>query len=218
MMDCDLQDRPEDIPALFSKALEGYDVVFARKTKSKESTVTRFLSKSFYKFYGYITNTDCDSNIRRRQVIESYCKMREHSRAYRMFIQWLGFKQTFVEVDCDERYSGESSYNFKRKLKMSMQVITSQSNKPLFIVAKIGLLMSFLAGLFVLYLVIRRVIDPNIEVGWTSIVASIYFVGGLLLCAIGVVGIYIGNIFEEVKQRPLYIVRETINFEKEKIE
>lgn len=216
VMDCDLQDRPETIPELYQKAQEGYDVVFARREGRKDSTITKFLSKCFYKVYDYFTDgtfdsSICNFSISKRKVIDYYCRMREQNRAYTMFIRWLGFKQTAIDMPADERFEGKSSYNLKRKLKMAFEIITSQSNKPLLFSVKLGFVSAFLALIYIIYLVFREIILGDVLVGWTSIVASIYLMGGIILCAIGVVGIYVGNIFNEAKNRPLYVIDECLN-------
>lgn len=216
VMDCDLQDRPETIPELYQKAQEGYDVVFARREGRKDSAITKFLSKCFYKVYDYFTDgtfdsSICNFSISKRKVIDYYCRMREQNRAYTMFIRWLGFKQTAIDMPADERFEGKSSYNLKRKLKMAFEIITSQSNKPLLFSVKLGFVSAFLALIYIIYLVFREIILGDVLVGWTSIVASIYLMGGIILCAIGVVGIYVGNIFNEAKNRPLYVIYECLN-------
>lgn len=216
VMDCDLQDRPETIPELYQKAQEGYDVVFARREGRKDSAITKFLSKCFYKVYNYFTDgtfdsSICNFSISKRKVIDYYCRMREQNRAYTMFIRWLGFKQTAIDMPADERFEGKSSYNLKRKLKMAFEIITSQSNKPLLFSVKLGFVSAFLALIYIIYLVFREIILGDVLVGWTSIVASIYLMGGIILCAIGVVGIYVGNIFNEAKNRPLYVIDECLN-------
>ena len=216
VMDCDLQDRPESIPELYKKAQEGYDVVFARREGRKDSAITKFLSKCFYKVYDYFTDgtfdsSICNFSISKRKVIDYYCRMREQNRAYTMFIRWLGFKQTAIDMPADERFEGKSSYNLKRKLKMAFEIITSQSNKPLLFSVKLGFVSAFLALIYIIYLVFREIILGDVLVGWTSIVASIYLMGGIILCAIGVVGIYVGNIFNEAKNRPLYVIDECLN-------
>ena len=216
VMDCDLQDRPETIPELYQKAQEGYDVVFARREGRKDSAITKFLSKCFYKVYDYFTDgtfdsSICNFSISKRKVIDYYCRMREQNRAYTMFIRWLGFKQTAIDMPADERFEGKSSYNLKRKLKMAFEIITSQSNKPLLFSVKLGFVSAFLALIYIIYLVFREIILGDVLVGWTSIEASIYLMGGIILCAIGVVGIYVGNIFNEAKNRPLYVIDECLN-------
>lgn len=216
VMDCDLQDRPEAIPQLFKKAQEGFDVVFARRVERKDSAITLFLSQAFYKVYDYFTDGTydaslCNFSISRRIVIENYCKMREHNRGYTMFIKWLGFRQSAIEIEGDERFSGSSSYSMRKKLSMAFELITAQSNKPLRLSVNMGFVIAFAALIFLIISVIRRLAFQDITAGWTSVISSIFLMGGLMLAAIGVVGLYVGNIFTEVKQRPLYVVEREIN-------
>lgn len=216
VMDCDLQDRPESIIELYNKAQEGYDVVFARRKGRKDTWLTKRLSKLFYKVYDYFTDGNFDSSIcnfsiSKRKVIDSYCRMREHNRAFVMFVRWLGFNQTAIELEADKRFEGKSSYNLKKKMKMAFEIITSQSNKPLLFSVKVGFFIALLSLIYIIYLVVRTLAFGDVLIGWTSIMASIYLATGILLCAIGVAGIYIGNIFEEAKNRPIYIISEILN-------
>lgn len=218
VMDCDLQDRPEEIISLWNKAQEGYDVVFAKRKGRKDSILTRSLSKAFFKIYDYFTDgysdsSICNFSISKKVVIENYCKMREQNRAYTIFIRWLGFHQTVIELDADKRFEGKSSYNFKKKFRLGLEIITSQSNKPLIFSIIIGFMASIISFAYILYLVISIILHGSSQAGWPSLIASVYLMGGLILCAIGVSGIYIGNIFNEVKHRPLYVVKDMINDE-----
>ena len=222
VMDCDLQDRPEAIIELYNKAIEGFDVVFAKRVERVDSFITKFLSRSFYKVYDYFTegafdSSICNFSISRRKVIDAYCRMREQKRAYTMFIRWLGFKETAIELKADARFEGESSYNFKKKLNMALEIITSQSNKPLIFAVKLGFITAVISLIYIIYLVINFIVSGEVLTGWTTIVASIYLVGGIILVAIGIIGIYIGNIFDETKNRPLYVIDEQLNIEKRSI-
>lgn len=216
VMDCDLQDRPEAIPALYGRAEEGFDVVFAKRVERKDSALTKFLSRAFYKVYEYFTDGTydaslCNFSVSRRVVIENYCKMREHNRGYTMFIKWLGFKQDAIELEGDARFSGVSSYSFRKKVSMAFELITAQSNKPLRLSVNIGFAIAIAAFCFLAFSVFRRLFFQDVTAGWTSIISSIFLMGGLILAAIGVVGLYIGNIFTEVKNRPLYVIEHELN-------
>ena len=216
VMDCDLQDRPESIIELYNKAQEGYDVVFARRKGRKDTWLTKRLSKLFYKVYDYFTDGNFDSSIcnfsiSKRKVIDSYCRMREHNRAFVMFVRWLGFNQTAIELEADKRFEGKSSYNLKKKMKMAFEIITSQSNKPLLFSVKVGFFIALLSLIYIIYLVVRTLAFGDVLIGWTSIMASIYLATGILLCAIGVAVLYMGNIFEEAKNRPIYVISEILN-------
>lgn len=197
VMDCDLQDRPEGIVDLYQKAQEGYDVVFSRRRARKDGPIVKLLSKAFYKVYDYFTDGQFDSTINnfsisRRQVINEYCTMREQNRAYTLFLRWLGYRQTAIELEADKRLEGKSSYNFRRKASLALQIITSQSNKPLLFAVKGGFFFAFLSFAFLTYQVIRYLVSGDVPTGWTSQIVSTYFLGGLILMAIGVIGVYIG--------------------------
>lgn len=211
VMDCDLQDKPEEILNLFQKASEGYDAVFARRAHRQDKKFKIWMAKQFYKVYSYATDVPydpavCNFSVISKKVADAYCHMPERHRGYVMYIFWLGFKCTTLDVEHCERYAGETGYTFKKKVNMALGLLTSQSDKILRMFVKCGLVSSVVAFFAVIFFVIQYFIG-NIASGWTSIIASIFLVGGLLLTALGVIGIYVGNIFMEVKDRPLYVVR-----------
>lgn len=215
VMDCDLQDRPEEIPNLYHKAQEGYDVVFARRQVRQDSPGKVFVSNCFYKVYSKATDVKydpalCNFSISHRNVVNSYCNMRELHRAFVMYIQWLGFRQTAIDVEHDERFAGESGYNFKKRLQMAIEILTSQSDKLLKMMAGLGFIISLIAFLAVLWTIIQY-FTMHIMPGWSSMIAATFLMGGLTIFSIGIVGIYVGNIFMEVKKRPLYVVRTVLN-------
>ena len=219
VMDCDLQDRPEEIVNLYNKAMEGYDVVFARRKKRRDSRLKTLAANIFYKTYEFATDGNYDSavcnfSIAKKIVIDNYCSMREEHRGYVMYIKWLGFKQATIDVERNERYEGKSSYDFKRKVQMAMELLTSQSDKVLKYAVGFGFFISFISVIVLLVLVIRY-FTVNITPGWTSIVASNFLLGGLIIMTIGIVGIYVGNIFMQTKDRPLYVVRHILNDKQE---
>ena len=223
VMDCDLQDPPEAITDLYNKAQEGYDVVFAQRVQRKDSAVTLFFSRNFYRVLSYFTDENIDPSIgnfsiSRRSVIENYCKMREHNRAYQMFIKWLGFRQAAIGIECEERFEGKSSYTLKKKIRFAVSLITTHSNKPLKMSIRLGFALSSLAMIYILILIIQKIMGRDVLAGWTSIIAAVFVMGGLILMMLGIVGIYIGNIFNEVKNRPIYVVSERLNCEEEKSE
>lgn len=221
VMDCDLQDRPEEIPNLFAKAQEGYDVVFARRKNRQDSKMKVLVSKCFYQVYSFATDRPydgalCNFSIASRKVIDAYCQMREFHRGYVMYIQWMGFREAVLDVEHQERFAGKSGYDFKKRMQMALELLTSQSDKLLRFTAKAGLVISGFSFLTIVFLIIRY-FSAHIQMGWTSLIAAIFLMGGLTIASIGVVGIYVGNIFVEVKHRPLYIVRQQLNGEKNSI-
>lgn len=215
VMDCDLQDAPEEIPRLYAKLQEGYDVVFARRMQRKDPPLRRMVSKCFYTIYSMATDGRYDPSlanfsIMTRQVADAYCTMREIHRAFVMYVKWLGFRHGYIEVEHQARHSGKSSYSLKKRIKMAEEILTSQSDKLVRVIAKLGFLISLVSFLMIIVTVVRYYL-LHIPQGYTSTLAVIFLMGGLILSAIGIVGIYIGNIFMEVKKRPLYVVRTVLN-------
>lgn len=220
VMDCDLQDRPEEIINLYNKAQEGYDFVVASRESRQDSRLKVLVSNSFYALYSYVTDvkydpTLCNFSISKRVVIDNYCKMREMHRAFTMYLLWMGYKWTKLSVEHNERFEGKSGYNFKKRMRMATELITSQSDKLLRLLTKAGIIIAFLSFLFIIFTVIRHFV-LDISVGYSSTIATIALMGGLTIMSVGVVGLYVGNIFMEVKHRPLYIVRTILNKKDEK--
>lgn len=215
VMDCDLQDRPEEIPNLYAKASEGYDIVFARRAHRKDKFLKKMIAKAFYKVYEYATDSEydesiCNFSILSRDVVDSYCSMREQHRSYVIYLKWLGYRQTFINVKHDDRFEGESSYSFKKRMKLALDILTSQSDKILKLTVKLGLLMAGLSFLVIIGLLINYFTN-NVSPGWTSLISTLFLIGGMIITTIGLVGIYVGNVFIQVKERPLYIVRQVKN-------
>lgn len=215
VMDCDLQDRPEEILKLYNRAQEGYDVVLSRRKERKDSFLKIIGSKCFYWFYNYFTDsqydgTVCNFSISRRGVIKNYIKMREQNRAFILFLKWMGYKQTTIDIEHSARPSGKSGYNMRRRINLAFEIITAQSNKPLLLSIRIGFLSALFSLLYAMYLVSKYFFWGAPPQGWTTIVVSVYFVGGLILMNLGLLGLYIGYLFNEAKGRPLFIVRDSV--------
>lgn len=220
VMDCDLQDQPEEIQKLYDRACEGYDVVFARRHERKDRKLKKWSSASFYKIYDYFTEKKSDHTIANfsissKRVVDNFKQLREQNRNFPLFIQWMGFHTTFVNVDHAERIAGKSAYNFSKLINLAVDGIVSQSNKPLRLSIKFGFLVSFISFLYGLYLVYRYFFLFQPVAGWTSVMVSIYFIGGLVFANFGILGLYIGKVFDEVKSRPLYIIQQSVGFTEE---
>lgn len=215
VMDCDLQDRPEEIPRLYAKAQEGYDAVFARRAERQDNPVKVFLANSFYKVYQFATDGNydgavCNFSIVKSDVIKNYCRMREQHRGYVMYIRWMGYHCTTIDVEHNDRYEGKSSYSLKKRMNMALELLTSQSDKVLRLFASMGFIMSLIAFFVIIGLIIYH-FTADVSVGWTSMIATTILMGGLIIMVVGIVGIYVGNIFMQTKDRPLYIVRQITN-------
>lgn len=216
VMDCDLQDRPEEIPALYQKAQEGYDIVYARRKQRQDKWLKRITSRMFNAVLNRMSGLNKDKDVAnygiyRQRVIQEYNKIPEQSRSFGSLILFLGFRTAIIDVQHAEREEGSSSYTLVRMLKLAFDVIISNSNKPLRMAVGLGFGMSVLSFLLALYNVVARMVGIISFPGYTTTVFSIWFVGGLMLFVMGVLGLYIGKIFDQVKGRPIYIVRNTIN-------
>ncbi|MBP3884506.1 MAG: glycosyltransferase family 2 protein [Olsenella sp.] len=216
VMDCDCQDPPEAIAQLYEKALEGYDVVFARRIGRKDSAVTLALSRTYYRVFSNLAETTIDPTIGNYSIVstrarDAYLAMREQGRDYSLFMTWVGFEQATVDIEPEARFEGESSYSFGKKVALAVETITSHSTKPLMMAVKAGFAMSVLGIVVLIALIIRHFVDPDVSMGWPSIIASIFFVGGIVVSVMGVVGIYVGNTFVEAKHRPLYLVEDVVS-------
>lgn len=216
VIDCDLQNKPEDLPAMYRKAQEGYDIVSARRVVREDTFLKRLSSAMFHKAYDFLSGFKTDKavaefGIYSKKVVKVYCSIPEYSRSFVELVHTLGFKKTTVDVLHDHRLEGESSYNLYRLLKLSYDSIISNSNRPLHLAVSLGLIMSVLSFLMAIYNIFAKFYGLNEVVGYTSTIFSIWFVGGLLLFMMGVLGLYIGKIFDQVKGRPIFIVSETLN-------
>lgn len=217
VMDCDLQDRPEEIPKLYAKAKEGWDVVLARRMKRQDHFFKRMSSVMFHGVYDYFSGVKTDNSIGNfgiycKAIIDEYVKIPEYARSFSVLIGTLGFKTTTVEVDHAERAEGKSSYTLKKLLTLSFNVILANSNKPLKIAVICGFIMSFISLVVALYNVIARLVGFIDVPGYTFTVFSIWFCAGLQMSILGIMGLYIGKVYNQVKGRPYYIIRNTINF------
>jgi len=214
IMDCDLQDRPEEIPKLYSKALEGYDVVLANRGARNHSLLKRLTSKAFYRVFSWLAEMPNDGNagnfrIISRKVVNNYRLVRENLRFFGGIINWLGFPTAEVEVVHDERFAGESSYNFRKLLKLATETIIAYSDKPLRMSIRFGFTMAFISLCYGVYVVYRAFYHGIPVAGWSSLIVSLYFIGGVIIATLGMMGIYLGKTFDETKKRPLYVIRRT---------
>lgn len=216
VMDCDLQDQPEEIIKLYEKAQEGYDVVLARRYERKDNFFKRFFSKAFYRSLGYLTGSDQDESVANfgiyhRNVVDAVCSMRESIRYFPTMVKWVGFRTTKVNVEHVSRLEGESSYNFKRLINLAMDIILAFSDKPIRLLTKFGLGISFLSILVAFIYLIKWVNGDVVILGYTSLIISIWLLSGVIISTLGIIGLYVGKTFEGVKQRPIYVVKKKIN-------
>lgn len=214
VMDCDLQDRPEEIPRLYQKAQEGYDVVLARRGRRQDSFSKRLGSWMYYKVFSYLADIKYDGEvgnfrIMSRLVVENFKRMGEQLRFLGGLVQWMGFPTTSIDVEHSERFEGKSTYTFSKLWKLATETIIAHSDKPLRIAVRFGFTMATISFFYGFYIIWRSFIFGSPIAGWSSLIVSLYFIGGIIIAILGILGIYIGKTFDEAKKRPLYIVRKT---------
>lgn len=218
VMDGDLQDQPEDIPLLYNKAQEGFDIVLARRVERQHSLLKRTGSKWFYKTLAYLTDTEQNAEIAnfgiyRKNVITAILSMKDKTRYFPTMVRWVGFKRTEIGVNHAARKEGKSSYNLKALLNLALNTILSFSDKPLRLTVKAGIFISSAAFIFAAVTFIRALTGHIVVSGYSSMIISIWLLSGVIITLIGMLGLYIGKIFDQVKDRPTYLVAEKINFE-----
>jgi polyisoprenyl-phosphate glycosyltransferase len=219
IIDADLQDPPETILDLLAKWREGYEVVYAVRTERKgETWFKEFTAKAFYRIIYKITDISIpmdtgDFRLMDRKVVEALRTMREKHRFMRGMSVWVGFKQVGVEYVRAERYAGETKYPLKKMLKFALDGITSFSYFPLQVATYVGFIAAALAILGIILTVILRLTGSHAFYGQATTLVAVLFLGGVQLISLGIIGEYLGRIYDEVKGRPLYIVREALGFE-----
>jgi len=220
LIDADLQDPPELILEMLAKWREGYEVVYAIRAERKgETWFKEFTAKMFYRIIYKITDIDIpmdtgDFRLMDRKVVNALKTMHEKHRFMRGMSVWVGFRQTGVKYVRAERYAGETKYPLKKMLKFAMDGITSFSYFPLQLATYIGFVSALLAVLGIIVTIILRLSGSHAFLGQATTLVSVLFLGGVQLICLGILGEYLGRIYDEVKGRPLYIVREALGFEK----
>ena len=218
VIDADLQDPPETIPKMIEKWKEGYEVVYAKRIKREgETFLKKFTAKAFYRLLKSMTNIDIpvdtgDFRLIDRKVCDALTSLPERNRFVRGLVSWVGYKQTFVEMTRQERFAGETKYSLKKMVKLAIDGITSFSYKPLAIAGYFGGL-TFLVGLILLMGdIIKKLVNHTPIFNFGLIISINILMFGIVLISIGIMGEYIGRIFDESKARPNYIIASTINY------
>lgn len=217
VMDCDLQDLPEEIPNLYQKAQEGYDIVLAERVVRNDSFYKKMTSKFFYFILSYLTGTKQDTSVAnfgiyKRNVIQEVLKMGDYIKFLPLMVKWVGFRSCKLQVKHANRSEGSSSYSLLKLLRLSADVILSFSDKPLKILVKLGFIISFMALVFGIYMLYSFLNGEIIVQGYASLIISLWFLSGLIISMLGLVGLYVGKSFDKVKNRQVYIIKEKVNF------
>jgi glycosyltransferase involved in cell wall biosynthesis len=213
VLDCDLQDQPREVFKLYHKALEGFDVVLAKRKNRQDGFLKKMSSLIFSKTYGFFTDTEYDNEVANFgvyhwKVIQSILEISDSIKFFPLFVKFVGFNSTSIVVEHAQRQEGNSSYSLSKLISLAFNSIISFSNKPLKLFVKFGLtisIISFLFGLYNVYLTLTNQIDV---LGYSSIIVSIWFLSGVIITTVGVTGIYVGKIFDQTKNRPTFIIDE----------
>mgnify|MGYP005844923561 CR=1 FL=1 len=217
VMDCDLQDRPEEIPKLYHKGLEGFDIVLASRKNRKDNFFKKFASQAFYAVLTYLTDVKQDPTVAHfmllnRKVVDALQHIADYHRSYPMLVKWVGFRVAKVEIQHAEREDGKSSsYSFKKRLNLAINTILSFSDKPLRLIVNLGLFISLIAVLIAVSQIFLYLKGGITVQGWTSLFIALSFFSGLIITTLGVIGLYLGKVFESMKGRPTYIISQSIN-------
>lgn len=219
VMDCDLQDRPDQIPFLYNKALEGFDVVQGMREDRQDSAFKKVFSWLFYRVLSYLSGYNQDSTIANfgiynRKVVDSIVSMRETIRFFPIMVAWVGYKKVAIPIEHAKRSEGKTSYTFGKLLNLALDIILAFSDKPLRIIVKLGLMTSFASFVYLFYNIYKYATGQIIVMGYTSLITSIWFLSGLMMLMLGIVGLYIGKTYESTKNRPIYLVDKKVNFGK----
>jgi len=213
VMDCDLQDAPEEIARLLEKTREGYDIVVARRLNRQHKWWKRKTSQLYFKTFSALSGFRLDGSVgsfrvMSRSVVDGLCSMRESYRMFAGLVEWLGFRTGYVDVQHAPRFEGSSSYDLARLIRMALDGMISFSNRPLYISVGAGLTLSIASAAYGTFLIARYLIDPGNHgvAGWLSTITATAFLGGLILLNQGVLGIYLGRLYNQAKQRPLYVI------------
>ncbi len=218
VMDGDLQDQPEEIPLLYKKADEGYEIVLARRKERQDGFLKKKMSQWFYKTLAYLTETEQNAEVANfgiyhRKVVSAILSMKDKTRYFPAMVKWVGFSRTETEVNHAARAEGKSSYSFKALLHLALNTILSFSDKPLRLTVKLGIFISLFSFLFAIITFIRSLSGAIEVIGYSSLIISIWFLAGVIITLLGMLGLYIGRTFEQVKGRPVFIVSQTVNIE-----
>lgn len=215
VMDCDLQDNPKDFKLLLDKANEGFDTVFTRRIDRKHSFIKKYLSIYYNKLFKLLSNKEFSLDngslyLINRKVVDIIIKLKEKPILMTQVIRWVGFEIGFIEVKHNERFEGKSSYSLSKLLSMVWDGWISYSDRLLRIIIYIGLVISFFSFLFGILIILLK-FYKGFASGWSSIIVTILFSTGLILISLGILGLYVGKIFEQTKDRPLFIIDKKLN-------
>jgi dolichol-phosphate mannosyltransferase len=217
VMDCDLQDMPEEIPNLYQKALEGYDVVQAQRVVRQDKYLKKLSSAVYHKVFDYLADVHSDKTVANygiyhRKVVQAVLSMGDSIRALTSMVRWTGFKLTKIPVKHGSRLEGTSGYNLIKLIRQGVDSIISFTDKPLRLIIEFGFVVVAFSILLSCYYLAKYFIVGMAVSGFTTLVISLWMIAGIIITILGVIGLYISRIFENTKHRPIFIISEELNF------
>ncbi len=216
VMDCDLQDSPEEIPKMLEKAYEGHDIVLARRARRRDGWINRVTSRCFYRVLGWLTGTPQDPAIANfgvyhRKVVDAINSLPEQMRFFPTMVRWVGFRSCQLDIQHAARENGGSSYNFRKRLSLAGDICLAHSDKPLRLVVSTGFVVSGIGFVAAAFMLVQAVRGEIAVIGYASLIVSLWILSGLTILIIGVVGLYVGKVFEGVKGRPTFLIDEVLS-------
>ncbi len=221
IIDADLQDPPEVIPEMLKLWRQGYEVVYGKRSERKgESAFKKFTAKMYYRLLKNMTNVDIpvdtgDFRLIDRKVCDAMKMLGEKNRYVRGLVSWTGFNQTAVHYVRDERFAGETKYPLKKMIRFAMDGIAAFSYKPLKLATGTGFAIALLSFIYLVVILFQKLVYGNVIEGWASTIAVILFSQGIVLIMLGIMGEYIGRIYDEIKNRPIYLISQKIGFDED---
>lgn len=215
-MDVDLQDPPELVPKMIKLYEEGYENIYTRRrNREGEPPIRSFFANLFYKLINQMSDVEIingarDYRLLSRRAVDELIKLKEKNRFSKGLFQWVGYDSICLEFDHVERVAGETKWSFMKLVDYAIEGITDFSNAPLRFATYTGIVIAVISFLYLIYILIETMINGSTTAGWPSLVCIILFLGGIQLIFLGVIGEYIGRIYNEVKERPIYIVKEVV--------
>lgn len=213
VLDCDMQDHPKEIDKLWKKANEGYEIVLAKRIDRKDSFLKKISSFIFYKSFNYLAGIEINKEVAnfgiyKRKVVDSVLKIDDYIKFFPLFINWVGFKSTTIPIEHQSRFEGKTSYTLGKLFSLAFNTIISFSDKPLKLFVGFGASISILSVIMAVFYLYKYFTNQIFEPGFSSLILSIWFLSGVMISCIGIVGIYLGKTFNQTKNRPVFIIDE----------
>lgn len=216
VMDCDFQDNPKYIPELYAEAGKGFEIVYAQRANRSDGIKKKIFNAVFYSLFSYLTDSKFDGSIGNygiysRKAVDAVTSMKEPFKIFSLMMRWVGFASSSIKVEHGVRYAGKSSYTFSKLMNLALTIVFTYSQKPLLLTVKAGIFISVASVFYALYIIIAWYTGFITVIGFSTIIVSIWFLGGMTIFTLGILGMYLGKTFEGVKDRPVFIVDKKIN-------